>query len=148
MRTLSVVSILLLAAATQAPVAADPPVPDVPEPEIEVNPPVPIVPVEGPDEEELPVYKVGGRCKLTGEQRDRAWINLIITISKDHPDLLRHCDLKPYPEWNSMRLINDVCRASVACARSVDGVDILRGKFVVQVDQETQNIQRVIDVPW
>ncbi|KAA9129667.1 hypothetical protein F3N42_14985 [Marinihelvus fidelis] len=147
MKALSVASIVLLAAATQSPVAADPPVPDVPEPEIEINPSAPFAPVEGP-EEELLVYKVGGRCKLTGEQRDRAWINFIKTISKDHPDFLRHCDPKLYPQWNSMRLVNDVCRASVACAKNVDGVDILRGEFVVEVDQETQEIQRVLEVPW
>ncbi len=147
MKTLPVVSILLLVAAFQAPVAADPPVPDVPELEIEINPAAPFVPVEGPDEE-TPVYVVGRRCKLTGEQRDRAWINFIKTISKDHPDFLRHCDAKLYPQWNSMKLVDDVCLASVACAKTVDGVDILRGDFVVAIDLDTQEIQRVIEVPW
>lgn len=99
----------------------------------------------GPEEK---ITRIQGPCVLTEQQKAVAWENVLEVLAEKHPGLPAYCETELAPNANKFTIVNGVCRTFVTCVKTVDGVDVLRGKFIVSLDESTQKVLKVIDVTW
>ena len=119
--------------------------PEPVEPELEIEVRSPIVKVV-PGEHKIIV--VGGPCDLTEQQKAIVWKNVTDALTENYPEVLKYCETEVTPSSQTFIVVNDVCRAYITCVKTVDGVDILHGDFIVEVDETTQEVRGFYDVPW
>lgn len=140
-KAILLIGIFLSVSAVQAQVTVEPVEPEL---EVEIRSPVPRV----KPGDHVPINVMGGTCKLTEQQKDIAWKNVIEALAEKYPEHLKYCEVKPTTYARTLVVVNGICRANVACAKTVDGVDILHGDFIMEVDETTQEVQGFIDVAW
>ncbi len=119
--------------------------PEPVEPELKVEIRSPIVKVVPGDHK---INVVGGPCDLTEQQKAIAWKNVTYALTENYPEVLKYCETEVTPNSQIFIVVNDVCRTYITCVKTVDGVDILHGKFIVKVDETTQEVRGIHDVPW
>ena len=117
--------------------------PEPVEPELEVEVRSPIVKVV-PGEHKI----VGGSCGLTTYWSFIVGKNVTDALTENYPEVLKYCETKVTPNSRTFIVVNDVCRAYIRCVKTVDGVDILHGNFIVEIDETTQEVRGFYDVPW
>jgi hypothetical protein len=140
-KAILLIGFFLSVSAVQAQVTIEPVEPEL---EVEIRSPVPKFNPVDP----IPINVIGGPCKLTERQKDIAWKNVIEALAETYPEHLKYCEVKPTTYARTLVIVNGICRANVACVKTVDGVDILHGDFTVEVDETTQEVRGFIDVAW
>jgi hypothetical protein len=140
MKAILLISILLAAFSVQAQDQLNPVEPEL---DIKVRPPIQnVVQIDG----EFRV--VGGFCGLTEQQKDVLWQKILVTLTEEYPEHSKYCERKLTSTTKSFVVINGICRAYINCEKTVDGVEILHGYFIVEVDEKTMEVRRFIDVAW
>ena len=97
---------------------------------------------------ELNIVKIGGPCDLTDQQRHTTWKNVTNTLTEKYPLVLEYCETDIAPSIKSFIVVDGKCRTKIACVKTVDGVDIMHGDFVVIIDETTQEVKEIHGVPW
>ena len=119
--------------------------PDPVESKVEVEVRAPIVKVAPGDYS--PIMVIKGPCKLTNQQKDIVWKNALEAVADEYPEHSKYCEPLRSLTRNQFLIVNDICLASVPCAKTVDGVEILHGNFIVGINETTYEV-RVLDVAW
>jgi len=91
------------------------------------------------------ITRIQGPCDLTEQQKAVAWDNVLEALVERYPGLPKYCETETA---NNFTIVNGVCRTHVSCLKTVDGVDVLRGDFIVELDESTQRVLKVIDATW
>jgi len=93
-------------------------------------------------------WVVGGFCGLTEKEKDSLWNTILGRLTEEYPNHSKYCERKLSTTSKSFVVIDDVCRAYVRCEKIIDGVEILKGYFVVEVDEKTLEVKGFTDVAW
>jgi hypothetical protein len=93
-------------------------------------------------------FVAGGFCGLTEEEKDTLWTTVLGRLTGEYPEHSKYCERKISTTSKSFVVIDGICRAYVRCEKIVDGVEILKGYFVVEVDEKTLEVKGFTDVPW
>jgi len=91
------------------------------------------------------ITRIQGPCGLTEQQKAVARDNVLEVLAEKNPGLSTYCETETA---NNFTIVNGVCRTHVSCLKTVDGVDVLRGDSVVELDENTQRVRKVIDATW
>ena len=111
--------------------------------DIEVNPPIQkVVRIDGG------YYGRGEFCGLTERQKDVLWKKILVSLTDEYPKHSKYCEREHSPTTKSFIAINGICHAYVRCKKTVDGVEILQGYFIVEVDEKALEVTSFIDVAW
>ena len=97
---------------------------------------------------ELNIVRVEGPCDLTDQQRHTAWKNVTKAVAEKYPLVAEYCETDIVPNVKAFIVVDGVCRTNVACVKTVDGVDIMHGDFIVVIDETTQEVREFNGVPW
>lgn len=99
-------------------------------------------------EAELNIVRIEGLCDLTDQQRHTAWKNVTKAVTEKYPLVSEYCETDIVPNIKAFIVVNGECRTNVACVKTVDGVDILQGDFIIVIDEATQEVREINGVPW
>jgi hypothetical protein len=95
-----------------------------------------------------PTRIVRASDQVTEQQREVARGNVLEVLTEKYPGLSKYRGTEPAPNAKKFTIVNGVRRTYVSCIKTVDGEDILRGDFIVELDESTQELRWVLDAKW